>query len=87
MVARRLVQRRNNEKYLGFGAWDSRSGRRAALQAAAADASPHADAAAENDERDAWLRKVQARDLIDFGMIPVSLIILPDPELPGPQNR
>ncbi|XP_028158502.1 ATP-dependent Clp protease ATP-binding subunit clpX-like, mitochondrial [Ostrinia furnacalis] len=67
----RLVQRRNNEKYLGFGAWDSRSGRRAALQAAAADASPHATAAAEADERDAWLRKVQARDLIDFGMIPL----------------
>ncbi|XP_049871924.1 ATP-dependent Clp protease ATP-binding subunit clpX-like, mitochondrial isoform X2 [Pectinophora gossypiella] len=66
----RLVQRRNNEKYLGFGAWDSRSGRRAALQAAAADASPLDSATAENDERDAWLRKVQARDLIDFGMIP-----------------
>ncbi|XP_053611277.1 ATP-dependent Clp protease ATP-binding subunit clpX-like, mitochondrial isoform X1 [Plodia interpunctella] len=66
----RLVQRRNNEKYLGFGAWDSRSGRRAALQAAAADASPLDSALAESEERDAWLRKVQARDLIDFGMIP-----------------
>ncbi|KAJ2938451.1 hypothetical protein O0L34_g12890 [Tuta absoluta] len=66
----RLVQRRNNEKYLGFGAWDSRSGRRAALAAAAADASPLDSATAENEERDAWLRKVQARDLIDFGMIP-----------------
>jgi ATP-dependent Clp protease ATP-binding subunit ClpX len=66
------VQRRSNEKYLGFGAWDARSGRRAATQAAAADASPLASAAQENDERDAWLRKVQARDLIDFGMIPVS---------------
>ncbi|XP_026317383.1 ATP-dependent Clp protease ATP-binding subunit clpX-like, mitochondrial isoform X2 [Hyposmocoma kahamanoa] len=66
----RLVQRRNNEKYLGFGAWDSRSGRRAATAAAAADASPLTSATAENDERDAWLRKVQARDLIDFGMIP-----------------
>ncbi|XP_072937977.1 ATP-dependent clpX-like chaperone, mitochondrial isoform X1 [Epargyreus clarus] len=68
----RLVQRRNNEKYLGFGAWDPRSGRRAALAAAAADASPLDSARAEGDERDAWLRKVQARDLIDFGMIPVS---------------
>nr|XP_021196889.2 ATP-dependent Clp protease ATP-binding subunit clpX-like, mitochondrial isoform X1 [Helicoverpa armigera] len=66
----RLVQRRNNEKYLGFGAWDPRSGRRAALAAAASDASPLDSARAENDERDAWLRKVQARDLIDFGMIP-----------------
>ncbi|KAM3958496.1 caseinolytic protease chaperone subunit isoform 1-T1 [Aphomia sociella] len=66
----RLVQRRNNEKYLGFGAWDARSGRRAALAAAAADASPLESARGENLERDAWLRKVQARDLIDFGMIP-----------------
>ncbi|XP_026727574.1 ATP-dependent Clp protease ATP-binding subunit clpX-like, mitochondrial isoform X1 [Trichoplusia ni] len=66
----RLVQRRNNEKYLGFGAWDPRSGRRAALAAARSDASPLDSARAENDERDAWLRKVQARDLIDFGMIP-----------------
>ncbi|KAH9640200.1 hypothetical protein HF086_008436 [Spodoptera exigua] len=53
----RLVQRRNNEKYLGFGAWDPRSGRRAALAAAASDASPLDSARAENDERDAWLRK------------------------------
>ncbi|XP_052755754.1 ATP-dependent Clp protease ATP-binding subunit clpX-like, mitochondrial isoform X2 [Galleria mellonella] len=66
----RLVQRRSNEKYLGFGAWDARAGRRAALQAAAADSSPLDAAPAENLERDAWLRKVQARDLIDFGMIP-----------------
>ncbi|XP_068622407.1 ATP-dependent Clp protease ATP-binding subunit clpX-like, mitochondrial [Battus philenor] len=66
----RLVQRRSNEKYLGFGAWDRSGGRRAALAAAAADASPLQSAAAEGDERDAWLRKVQARDLIDFGMIP-----------------
>lgn len=66
----RLVQRRSNEKYLGFGAWDARSGRRAALAQAHSDASPLATAQQENDERDAWLRKVQARDLIDFGMIP-----------------
>ncbi|CAG9136275.1 unnamed protein product [Plutella xylostella] len=68
----RLVQRRNNEKYLGFGSWDARAGRRAASQAAASDASPLDSAAAENEDRDHWLRKVQARDLIDFGMIPVS---------------
>lgn len=67
----RLIQRRNNEKYLGFGAWDPRSGRRAALAAAAADASPLDSATDEAGERDHWLRAVQARDLIDFGMIPV----------------
>ncbi|CAK1542412.1 unnamed protein product [Leptosia nina] len=66
----RLIQRRNNEKYLGFGAWDPKSGRRAAFAAAAADASPLDTARDECEERDAWLRKVQARDLIDFGMIP-----------------
>ncbi|XP_045775619.1 ATP-dependent Clp protease ATP-binding subunit clpX-like, mitochondrial isoform X1 [Maniola jurtina] len=66
----RLIQRRNNEKYLGFGAWDPKSGRRAALAAAAADASPLDSARDEADERDHWLRSVQARDLIDFGMIP-----------------
>ncbi|XP_075979636.1 caseinolytic protease chaperone subunit isoform X2 [Anticarsia gemmatalis] len=66
----RLVQRRSNEKYLGFGAWDARSGRRAAVAQAHSDASPLDSAQQDNDERDAWLRKVQARDLIDFGMIP-----------------
>ncbi|XP_038221294.1 ATP-dependent Clp protease ATP-binding subunit clpX-like, mitochondrial isoform X1 [Zerene cesonia] len=66
----RLIQRRSNEKYLGFGAWDPRAGRRAALAAAAADQSPLDEPAGEGAERDRWLRRVQARDLIDFGMIP-----------------
>lgn len=82
----RLVARRLNEKvswkivfsfycsnfvffqqYLGFGMPASSSeGRRAAQ----ASASPM-----DNDqaERDANLKKVQARDLVEFGMIPVSL--------------
>lgn len=62
----RLVARRLNEKYLGFGMPASSSeGRRAAQSVA----SPM-----DNDqvERDACLRKVQARDLVEFGMIPVS---------------
>lgn len=52
-------------QYLGFGMpADSSEGRRAA-QASAAPM--------ENDqtERDASLRKVEARDLVEFGMIPV----------------
>jgi ATP-dependent Clp protease ATP-binding subunit ClpX len=60
----RLVARRLNEKYLGFGMPASSSeGRRAAQ----ASASPM-----DNDqaERDANLKKVQARDLVEFGMIP-----------------
>lgn len=62
----RLVARRLNEKYLGFGMpATSSEGRRAAQSVA----SPM-----DNDqvERDACLRKVQARDLVEFGMIPVS---------------
>uniref|UniRef100_A0A8D8C3Z4 ATP-dependent Clp protease ATP-binding subunit clpX-like, mitochondrial n=1 Tax=Culex pipiens TaxID=7175 RepID=A0A8D8C3Z4_CULPI len=60
----RLIARRLNEKYLGFGMPASSSeGRRAAQ----ASASPM-----DNDqvERDANLRKVQAKDLVEFGMIP-----------------
>ncbi|EDV94894.1 ATP-dependent Clp protease ATP-binding subunit clpX-like, mitochondrial isoform X2 [Drosophila grimshawi] len=60
----RLIGRRLNEKYLGFGMPStSGSGRRAAQSAAAP---------MENDqeERDKCLTKVQARDLVEFGMIP-----------------
>lgn len=55
-------------QYLGFGMPASSSeGRRAAQ----ASASPM-----DNDqvERDANLRKVQAKDLVEFGMIPVSIL-------------
>ncbi|XP_029849543.2 ATP-dependent Clp protease ATP-binding subunit clpX-like, mitochondrial [Ixodes scapularis] len=67
----RIVGRRRNEKYLGFGApvLDS-PGRRAASQAGLANASPHSSASDDNAERDALLRGVEARDLIEFGMIP-----------------
>lgn len=47
-------------------------GRRAASQQALAEQNAAASAEEENRERDAFLRLVQARDLIDFGMIPVS---------------
>lgn len=61
----RLVARRLNEKYLGFGMPASSSeGRRAAQSVA----SPMDD---DQAERDACLKKVQARDLVEFGMIPV----------------
>lgn len=52
-------------QYLGFGMPASSSeGRRAAQ----ASASPMDD---DQLERDASLRKVQAKDLVEFGMIPV----------------
>ncbi|CAH0559544.1 unnamed protein product [Brassicogethes aeneus] len=66
----RLIQRRNNENYLGFGAPTSTGqGRRAVAQEATLHASSQT-AQEENNEKDAALKQVQARDLIDFGMIP-----------------
>ncbi|XP_072396520.1 ATP-dependent clpX-like chaperone, mitochondrial isoform X1 [Diabrotica undecimpunctata] len=66
----RVIQRRNNENYLGFGAPISSSkGRRAVAQEATMHQSSQS-AAEENSEKDVALRQVQARDLMDFGMIP-----------------
>ncbi|XP_074034822.1 caseinolytic protease chaperone subunit [Leptinotarsa decemlineata] len=66
----RLIQRRNNENYLGFGAPVSEGkGRRAVAQEATLHQSSQS-AEEENAEKDAALKQVQARDLIDFGMIP-----------------
>lgn len=58
------------EQYLGFGSSSSGSsaGRRAATQAGMADVAT--EVAEDESERDAFLRAVEARDLIDFGMIP-----------------
>lgn len=58
-------------QYLGFGApVATGQGRRAITQAATLHASTQS-AEEENSEKDKALRHVQARDLIDFGMIPV----------------
>ncbi|XP_014600321.1 PREDICTED: ATP-dependent Clp protease ATP-binding subunit clpX-like, mitochondrial isoform X3 [Polistes canadensis] len=66
----RLIARRKTEKYLGFGATPpSKSpGRRAASLADVANMST--SAATDNEEKDLLLQQVEARDLIDFGMIP-----------------
>lgn len=70
----RLVSRRKAEKYLGFGAPATDSpGRRAASAADVANNySPYSSQTAAEDmaERDAYLKQVEARDLIEFGMIP-----------------
>jgi ATP-dependent Clp protease ATP-binding subunit ClpX len=64
----RIVSRRKNEKYLGFGATVSESqGRRAA---SAADVAENYTVPDDLAEKDALLRAVEARDLIEFGMIP-----------------
>jgi len=60
----RLIARRLNEKYLGFGMPASSSEGRRAAQASAAPMD------SDQLERDLNLKKVQARDLVEFGMIP-----------------
>ena len=67
----RIISRRNNEKYIGFDASaSSGQGRRAAVQAGQRRMTEGNDAQAENEERDRLLQQVEARDLIEFGMIP-----------------
>lgn len=67
----RLISRRKNEKYLGFGVPASESpGRRAASLADQAHQSAATSAEEDNAEKDVYLRQVEARDLIEFGMIP-----------------
>ena len=67
----RLISRRKNEKYLGFGVPAAESpGRRAASLADVANQCAATSAEEDNKERDAYLRQVEARDLIEFGMIP-----------------
>ncbi|XP_050459272.1 ATP-dependent Clp protease ATP-binding subunit clpX-like, mitochondrial isoform X2 [Cataglyphis hispanica] len=66
----RLIARRKSEKYLGFGATPAAEspGRRAATLADVANMSPSTEK--DNKEKDMLLQQVEARDLIDFGMIP-----------------
>ncbi|XP_056595759.1 ATP-dependent Clp protease ATP-binding subunit clpX-like, mitochondrial isoform X2 [Triplophysa dalaica] len=68
----RIVSRRKNEKFLGFGTPSNLGqGRRAAAAADLANTSGNEmEAAAEMDEKDRLLRHAEARDLVEFGMIP-----------------
>ncbi|XP_030645976.1 ATP-dependent Clp protease ATP-binding subunit clpX-like, mitochondrial isoform X2 [Chanos chanos] len=68
----RIISRRKNEKYLGFGTPSNLGkGRRAAAAADLANSTGgEVDAVAEMEEKDRLLRHVEARDLIEFGMIP-----------------
>jgi len=66
----KIVSRRKNEKYLGFGMQSNEpQGRRAAAQSAQSEGSSSRE---EEDqiERDRYLAEVEASDLIEFGMIP-----------------
>lgn len=69
----RIVSRRKNHRLLGFQLPSEKSeGRRAASAADLADnySSSPSDASEEIAEKDAMLKAVEARDLIEFGMIP-----------------
>ncbi|XP_038071494.1 ATP-dependent Clp protease ATP-binding subunit clpX-like, mitochondrial [Patiria miniata] len=67
----RIISRRKQEKYLGFGAPANVSeGRRAATNADLSNQSALSDTKVDNDEKDALLRQVESRDMIEFGMIP-----------------
>ena len=59
-------------QYLGFGIGGQSAGRRAASQADVAHQTAVTDVEEDNQEKDALLSKVEARDMIEFGMIPVS---------------
>lgn len=66
-----IVGRRKKENYLGFSTADKGQGRRAAAEANQKNITEGVTSAqSENEERDALLRQVEPRDLIDFGMIP-----------------
>ncbi|KAF2973956.1 hypothetical protein EK904_001816 [Melospiza melodia maxima] len=67
----RIISRRKNEKYLGFGTPSNLGkGRRAAAAADLANISGESDPQEDIEEKDRLLRHVEARDLIEFGMIP-----------------
>ena len=58
-------------QYLGFGAPTLNSqGRRAASEADQRNQADSSNTASDNEEKDALLNLVEARDLIEFGMIP-----------------
>lgn len=67
----KIISRRKSEKYLGFGApVNQKDGRRAATYADLRSYNEGDDTLSDMIEKDNLLRVVEARDLIDFGMIP-----------------
>lgn len=69
--ASNLIQCFMTLQYLGFGTPSNLGkGRRAAAAADLANTSGETDTVAEIEEKDRLLKHVEARDLIEFGMIP-----------------
>ncbi|KAF6037709.1 hypothetical protein EB796_003971 [Bugula neritina] len=66
-----IISRRKNEKFLGFGAPSTAGkGRRAAVSESEQWQHDGADVSEDNAEMDRIRHMVEARDLIEFGMIP-----------------
>jgi ATP-dependent Clp protease ATP-binding subunit ClpX len=69
----KIISRRKKEKYLGFGSASNDSpSRRRAIQLDLHEQTDNNDKMIieENLERDKYLQECEARDLIEFGMIP-----------------
>ncbi|XP_072373676.1 ATP-dependent clpX-like chaperone, mitochondrial isoform X2 [Scyliorhinus torazame] len=66
----RVISRRRNEKYLGFGATSSLGTGRRAISAAGLANSSGENTHEEAQEKDKLLCSVEPRDLIEYGMIP-----------------
>ncbi|XP_055489336.1 ATP-dependent Clp protease ATP-binding subunit clpX-like, mitochondrial [Leucoraja erinacea] len=66
----RIISRRRNEKYLGFGTTSDLSARRRAAAAAGLANSSGLNTHEELQEQDKLLNQVEAKDLIEYGMIP-----------------
>uniref|UniRef100_UPI00398E6D27 ATP-dependent Clp protease ATP-binding subunit clpX-like, mitochondrial n=1 Tax=Pristiophorus japonicus TaxID=55135 RepID=UPI00398E6D27 len=66
----RVISRRKNEKYLGFGATSSLGTGCRAVTAAGLANSSGVNTHEEFQEKDKLLYNVEARDLIEYGMIP-----------------
>lgn len=67
----RIISRRKHQKFLGFDSiTDSSLGRRAAAQSDLKSYREGESAKEDQEEKDSLIRMVEARDLIEFGMIP-----------------
>ncbi|XP_032873106.1 ATP-dependent Clp protease ATP-binding subunit clpX-like, mitochondrial [Amblyraja radiata] len=66
----RIISRRRNEKCLGFGTTSDLSARRRAAAAAGLANSSRLNTHEELQEQDKLLNQVEAKDLIEYGMIP-----------------
>lgn len=66
----RIISRRKQQKFLGFDSISDAQGRRAATQSDVRSFRDGESPKEDQEERDSLVRMVEARDLIEFGLIP-----------------